>query len=98
MRTLHAESVLFGSERKVALRWPYKLVLDTENPRHRLFDLEDDPGERVEIGKQRRDVARELATTLSALESVTPPSPRRSVRVRLDSQAHKSLRALGYVE
>ncbi len=95
-RTLHAESVLFGSERKVALRWPHKLVLDAENPRHRLFDLEGDPGERVGIGKRRRDVAQELTTTLRALESVTPPSPRRSVQ--LDSETRESLRALGYVE
>jgi arylsulfatase A-like enzyme len=95
-RTLHAEGILFGPERKVALRWPYKLVLDAEKPRHRLFDLEDDPGERVGIGKQRRDVARQLTATLRALESVTPPSPRRSVR--LDSEIRENLRALGYVE
>jgi arylsulfatase A-like enzyme len=95
-RTLHAESVLFGPERKVALRWPYKLVRDVKNPRHRLFDLQDDPGERAGIGKRRRDVARELNTTLRALESVAPPSPRR--RAQLNSETRENLRALGYVE
>ena len=47
-RTVIAEGTLFGPERKVALRWPFKLELGPGD-RRALYHLDDDPREMTDL-------------------------------------------------
>lgn len=65
----------------------FKLVVDRRHGQQ-LFDVKRDPQERLDLGRQRPEIAAALAEGLAFGPSVLPPSP--DVRSRL--------RAVGYLE
>ena len=72
-------------------RW--KLIWSAYGPTRELYDLRDDPHERINQLARRRA----LATSLTAELDMTPPAWRRGGEVELSEETIKRLRALGYV-
>ncbi len=46
--------------RQMVVRWPWKLIADRSHGLYELYDLAEDPKERVNLHDERRDLAREL--------------------------------------
>jgi arylsulfatase A-like enzyme len=74
-------------------RGPFKLVLDPEQGATRLYDLENDPRERVDVSDAHPELARELRLELERFRArqpqAAPPLP-------LTEQDLERLRDLGY--
>ncbi|MGD8329763.1 MAG: sulfatase [Acidobacteriota bacterium] len=93
-RLIVAEGILYGSEKKAALRWPYKLILDREDGTEELFDLRQDPGERRTLadGERIAELREQLELALAAAaQGVTLQ------QLELDEELQRRLRALGYI-
>ncbi len=95
-RVVIAEGLLYGPETKAIVRWPYKAILEVDNGRAMLFDLEADPREQSDLAAQRPKVLSALLGELSdrlaearAL-GVAPDAD-------LDEALLQRLRALGYI-
>jgi arylsulfatase A-like enzyme len=90
-RTLFAEASLYGPPRRVAIRWPYKLVWNAESGERQLYQLARDPGERAALDDPERAeaLARELAERLA---------PAAGAPAALDPKTLEALRELGYAE
>jgi arylsulfatase A-like enzyme len=92
-RELLAENSLYGNQRRAIIEWPYKLVIDLEQPDTALYDLERDPGERVNLAGEQPDRAERMTAALASRaprEVDHPP-------VELDADTRRELRALGYL-
>jgi len=71
-----------------------KLVLDTRSGKAELYNLRDDPSERNDLAKSKRQLVEQLVALLESGASKAT-----SVReVELDEATKRSLRSLGYVE
>jgi len=92
-RQLIAENSLYGTQRRVIVEWPYKLIVDVEEPQAALYDLERDPGERHDLAAERPEVAKRLAAALAK----RPAGATRGAPVELDAETERDLRALGYL-
>jgi arylsulfatase A-like enzyme len=101
-RELVAENSLYGDQRRAIVEWPYKLVIDVEQPPPQpgmgqpdvaLYDLERDPTERENLASERPEVAERLTAALARR------APRELDRapVELDADTRRELRALGYL-
>lgn len=90
-----AERVLFGRERKVLIRWPYKLTLWPEDGSRRLVDLEKDPQARVDIAATMPEVADRMEAELRRY-TAAGPSAGGGVGP-IDEETGRELEALGYV-
>jgi arylsulfatase A-like enzyme len=92
-RELIAENSLYGNQRRAIVEWPYKLVIDLEQPEVALYDLERDPHERVNLAAEQPGVAERLTAALArrAPRQVDLPP------VDLDADTRRELRALGYL-
>jgi arylsulfatase A-like enzyme len=97
-RTLFAEHNLYGTELKVALRWPDKLIVNAESGDRWLFDLNANPEEQLLAWEDRASVADALLRELTlqverdlAQRSDEPPA-------ELGAETVEKLRALGYVD
>lgn len=95
-RLLWAESILYGSEQKVLLRWPYKLVLDVETDERRLFDLSRDAAERRDLSAELDDLADRMEAALR--RRVAEAEGRRGEALTPDETTRRELEALGYVD
>ena len=93
LRELVAENSLYGDQRRAVVEWPYKLVIDVEQPDVALYDLERDPAERKNLASERPEVAERLTAALARR------APRELDRapVELDADTRRELRALGYL-
>jgi arylsulfatase A-like enzyme len=94
-RTLFADSIVYGDERKVVLRWPYKLILDPAGSERLLFELEQDPLERTDLAPARPELAEALAAELR--DELHDADRRFRPALELDPETAERLRALGYV-
>jgi arylsulfatase A-like enzyme len=93
-RVLFAERTGTGSERKAAIHWPFKLVLDTADGTARVFELEEDPGEtRDRAAQEPEQRAALVAAIRDALREEGAPEP-----VPLDAKTRDELRDLGYLD
>jgi arylsulfatase A-like enzyme len=93
-RLVVAAGTLYGEEQRMALRWPYKLVLHPASGKRALFNLAEDPGEKHDLSEQQGDRAQRLA---NALNQQMQFDEHREEAV-LDSEMIEELRELGYVE
>ena len=93
-----AESTLYGKERKALIRWPHKLVAISNTGDYRLYDLDQDPRERRNLGRAQRETAELMHRELQALTAARPGSRRDGSEVVLDEETLEQLRALGYVD
>jgi arylsulfatase A-like enzyme len=96
-RPLIAEAILHGSPQRALVRWPWKVVVGaSEKPR--LFNLADDPTEKIDLAARE---PRQLGALLQELASVGRKT--RSQRagqpsVPLDRETRRQLEGLGYLE
>lgn len=77
---------------------PHKLIWDLEDDRRVLYDLVQDPGERVDLAPERSETVEELEHVLRdhlARTGARAPSPETP---RLSPQQLERLRSLGYVD
>lgn len=81
--------------RRAACRGGYKLI-ESEG-RHELYDLERDPGERVDLAAARPDVVRDLAGRLQEWRRICAPrGPAEPVPLEVAADL-EALRGLGYL-
>ena len=92
-RPLIAENSLYGNQRRAIVEWPYKLIVDVEEPGASLYDLQRDPAEREDLAASRPEVAERLAAALARRPSASGDGQ----PVELDAETKKELRALGYL-
>ena len=94
-RTLLAEGMYYGGERKAIVRWPHKLVFNPRNGLRRLVDLERDPAEAKALGEAARATADDLQRELEAhIRRHAKPSS----EAELDDELRRQLEALGYAQ
>jgi arylsulfatase A-like enzyme len=96
-RDLFAEHTRYGPDRAAVLRWPFKAVVERESGAQQLFDLEHDPGERINLA------AKQPATMTALAAAIAEQTGRRDGRampdaVTLDSATRQRLQELGYLE
>jgi choline-sulfatase len=91
-RTLRFEDVLYGEDRRGALRWPWKVVVSEGGALH-YWNLERDPDER-EPGRRNPPVA--VVRLLAELDAEGAPATPRPTP--LDTATLEELRGLGYLE
>ena len=75
-------------------RW--KLIWGEDENRLELYDLETDPGEKVDLAKERPDQATALKAELRGWLDSQPVGQGRAIL--LDAESRRKLEALGYVE
>ena len=99
-RVAFSESTLYG-RRMISWRvGDYKFIYDAEDNHGELYDCRKDPHERIDILKDRPDVARKLSTelltfyrgVLDRAGGMSKPEP-----VNLSPSRIKQLRSLGYI-
>jgi arylsulfatase A-like enzyme len=96
-RLLVAEGTLYGPEQASSIRWPLKVIVETQSRRRQLFQLEQDPGEERDLVLETPRVARALAEELQArLEAARSGAV--VDEMELDAETREQLRVLGYVE
>lgn len=95
-RTVVAERLLYGSEAKAIVSWPYKAIISLDSGAAQLFDLEADAEERHDLAARRPEVLNtllaELAARLAEAEALGV-----AVEAELDEELLRRLRALGYI-
>jgi arylsulfatase A-like enzyme len=69
------------------------------NRRWELFDVQADPGETVNLARERPEVLRTLRHRLEAWQAQAPPGrdPKRLPKTKLPDEVREELRALGYL-
>ncbi len=95
--TIVAEHTLYGSERKAALAWPWKLHWARGGEELALFDLAGDPGERTDVLAQHRPEAQPLLAALRASAERDAAAERRA-SAAIDEKTRARLKELGYIE
>ncbi len=63
-RLIFGEDNSRGDPRKFAVEWPYKCILNFVTGEVRLYDLENDPGETVNISEEHPDLVNHLSTEI----------------------------------
>ena len=96
-RDLLAERPRYGPDRGAVIRWPYKAVVDLEGGPQLLFELEEDPGEQVNLSAKYPAIMASLRAAITQQVAMrrTRPTPGAAT---LDSATRERLRALGYLE
>jgi choline-sulfatase len=96
-RLIYAERRGSLPERKVVIRWPYKLIVEAGDREPRLYDLSADPAERMNLSGQRPQVMAVLGGELERrfqLDAGRAPA----ASADLDAETLEKLRALGYMD
>jgi arylsulfatase A-like enzyme len=96
-RALYAEHTRYGPDRAAVVRWPYKAVVDLDSGAQQLFDLESDPGERVNLAAKDPATMTALAAALAERTAARRQQPAPEA-VTLDSATRERLQQLGYLE
>lgn len=97
-RDLFAEGLLRGAERRAIIRWPFKLDAKRGPGRVRLFDLENDPGERTNLAGQRPELVAELRGALEARMRPSAPVSSETRVAPMDEETRQRLISLGYID
>ncbi len=101
-RSFHADELLDGNELTSLIegRWKY-VRANSANPRglprEALYDVAEDPGEKVNLVRQRPELAAALAARLDRLLQAGGQGRTESSPVELDAETTEHLRALGYL-
>jgi arylsulfatase A-like enzyme len=96
-RFILAAGTLYGVEKRMAIRWPYKLIQQPKDGHLQLFDLEKDPEEKIDLIGSHLQIAQALAAELDQrLFSISSGSQGEGVEP--DEEMQKHLRELGYLE
>ena len=69
-RIIFGEDNTRGTLRKFCVQWPYKCILDYVTGDRMLFNLEDDPGETIDISGDDPELTREL--TAAIVQAMVP--------------------------
>lgn len=95
-RRLIAESPRYGPDSAAVIGWPYKVIIDLGSGGQRLFDLEQDSGERVDLSA--RDPAT-AAALRGEIERLMAAKSRRAAPAAapIDEATREQLRSLGYL-
>lgn len=86
----------YGLSHDALYRGPWKLVAHSDG-RAELYRFVDDPGELQDLARENPDLTREILGELQAFKSVVTPRFRRGGE-KLDQEAMRRLRALGYLQ
>jgi len=117
-RPAYSEATTYGTEResvrvggcKYIHRISYGQLIDPMSsglsltPRHELYDLKKDPGERINISADNPDKVQELEELMNrinpnrAREGMDPGTPSSTIDLSLDPEILESLRSLGYIQ
>jgi arylsulfatase A-like enzyme len=79
------------------VRGRYKLIKDFQAKRFELYDLAEDPDERVNLAATRPELLREMVVELRNTQA-RPDSPLAQPRTELDPTDAEMLRNLGYID
>jgi arylsulfatase A-like enzyme len=95
-RRLIAESPRYGPDSVAVIGWPHKLIVDLKSGTQRLFDLERDGAERINLEARERGVA---ASLRHEVEGLVAAKSKRALPAAapLDEATREQLRALGYL-
>lgn len=85
-----------GLESKAVRRVPHKLIWRSDDL-HELYDLSEDPGERVNLIESEPTIARHLHDELDEMIRKMRDDGVRTAEARYDEETLERLRALGYV-
>ena len=99
-RFLVAEGTLYGTEKKAAIAWPWKIWTDIGTAHTELYQLELDPGETTDVHDRYRDLSYQMIVQLHEIMAETAVATGLSGRdrgVRLTERMLEQLRALGYI-
>jgi arylsulfatase A-like enzyme len=87
---------------KAIVQWPWKYMLFSTRDRtlHNLYNLAEDPGERVNVAQQNPEVARRLDARLwEIFDRNTPLTSEKALPpLGITDETRRKLRALGYVD
>ena len=87
-----------GQNLAAVVAWPEKLIVRPGRPWVQLFDLETDPHETKNLGKQRPETVERLRSEISQwLERESTPPFTEAETPELDPELREALRSLGYV-
>ena len=92
-----AENTLWTAEKKVMVRWPYKLVLHEKSGRRELYNLETDPGEQNDLAANESELAERMALALDEVLDFSDVDLNRESIVITD-ETEDELRSLGYLD
>ena len=101
-RSFHADELLDGNELTSLIegRWKY-VRANSANPRglprEALYDVAEDPGEKVNLVRQRPELAAALAARLDRFLQAGGQGRTESSPVELDAETTEHLRVLGYL-
>ena len=96
-RDLLIEGTLYGAEQKAIVRWPYKMIYQTNPTATLLFDLERDPNELVDLSRLEPELAQQLRDSLGNILLSAARERGTAQGVELDPAIMRNLRALGYL-
>ncbi len=96
-RDLLIEGTLYGAEQKAIVRWPYKMIYQTDPTATLLFDLERDPDELVDLSTLEPELAQQLRDSLGSILLSAARERSTTQGVELDPAIMENLRALGYL-
>ena len=97
LRLIVASGTLWGSEQRMAMRWPFKLIHHVNDDKLLLFDLEKDPNETNDLSAARSELAGRLVSELNARIRKAENDVRREA-IELSDEVSRELRELGYLE
>ncbi len=75
----------------------YKLVYESKAEKHALYDLDEDPGEKVDISAVQPEISAQLIDVMRQRYRDYAPEPLPENRVELSKDDIERLRALGYI-
>jgi arylsulfatase A-like enzyme len=96
-RPLFADHSRYGPDRAAVVRWPHKVVVDLDSGARQLYDLERDPGERVNLAAKDPSTTNELAAAIAERMEARHAHARPEAAT-LDSATRERLQQLGYLE
>lgn len=96
-RALFAQNRFYNTDLSALIRWPTKLIVDHQDNRRMLYDLESDPGELVDLWDPDDSDVRRLTNSLRR-EARDFRQGRPGDAVEMTPEVAERLRALGYIE
>ena len=96
-RDLLIEGTLYRGEQTAIVRWPYKMIYQTNPTATLLFDLERDPNELVDLSKLEPELSQQLRDSLGSILLSAAQARGTTQGAELDSAIMENLRALGYL-
>jgi arylsulfatase A-like enzyme len=95
---VYAEGMLYGSTERSLQVDGYKLLVDVDEDRHALYEVESDPLERIDLARREPERARALRNQLTQLHERLRRDYVPAETEADDAAGLEALKALGYVE